>query len=677
MTSPQTVPVTLAEVARLAGVGRAAVSNWRRRHESFPVRIGGTDASPLFSLDGVEQWLRANDKLKESGERELLWPRFEALGSREDSGLAIAEVGRRMRAARSGGKKEHRLSEAARELVADAARRGRRTGAEETFSFLLQRWLETHVRQVSTTPWQLAELMAQFALRSRATAGKNDELTVFDPACGTGQLLLAAADAHPDGGLSLAGGEKDRTLASLAAVRLAYATGGSEGRVAAEVTEGDALRDDAHRDLAADVVLCNPPFNERNWGYEELATDARWVHGLPPRTEPELAWVQHCVARLRAGGAAALLLPPAVSSRRAGRRIRGALLRSGLLRMVVALPPGAAQPHSVSLHLWVLCAPAGDSGAAGGSAGKSTMVTMVDAAAYGGPDWKGLASFATSVLDALDQPEGHLPRGATQVPLIDVLDETVDLTPARHVSTAREAGTRELAEGWQELGSLLSGLERTHERLARTALSSNGDAGPPTTTVGDLVRAGALELRAGQQPAETATVAAGRGEEGKATVPLLTLATAFLRETSPDIFVTPDDETVVTAHEGDVVLPAVAQDFDAWVHEGPPAALGPQLYALRADPRTLEPHFLAGCLRAPANSRQASTHASSTSRVNVRRLQVLRLPLAEQQRYATVFREVAAMKEQMRQLNELGSGLVREMSDRLVTDGLGDAVPGN
>jgi len=54
MSQPTTVAVTLAEIARIAGVGRAAVSNWRRRHDTFPTRIGGTDASPQFSLVEVD-----------------------------------------------------------------------------------------------------------------------------------------------------------------------------------------------------------------------------------------------------------------------------------------------------------------------------------------------------------------------------------------------------------------------------------------------------------------------------------------------------------------------------------------------------------------------------------------------------------------------------------------------
>ncbi|MBO0517649.1 N-6 DNA methylase, partial [Streptomyces beijiangensis] len=78
-----------------------------------------------------------------------------------------------------------------------------------------------------------------------------------------------------------------------------------------DVRTGDTLRADAFGQLAADAVLCHPPFNERNWGHDELAYDPRWEYGFPARTESELAWVQHALAHLREGGTAVLLMPPA------------------------------------------------------------------------------------------------------------------------------------------------------------------------------------------------------------------------------------------------------------------------------------------------------------------------------------------------------------------------------
>lgn len=57
--------VTAADISRLAGVTRATVSNWRKRHPDFPVPIGGTDTSPAYDVRAVTEWLAANDRLPE------------------------------------------------------------------------------------------------------------------------------------------------------------------------------------------------------------------------------------------------------------------------------------------------------------------------------------------------------------------------------------------------------------------------------------------------------------------------------------------------------------------------------------------------------------------------------------------------------------------------------------
>jgi type I restriction-modification system DNA methylase subunit len=663
MSTTNAVPVSLAEIARIAGVGRAAVSNWRRRHDSFPSRIGGTDVSPQFSLSEVEQWLRSNGKLTDAGAREFLWPRFEALGSRDESGLTIAEAARRMRSPRARSAAPE-LSAEAKSLVGDAARLGRNEGPRETFEFLLQRWLDTHVRQLSTTPTQLATLMARIALDSRIGEGDGG-LTVFDPACGTGHLAAAAAQEYDGPGLALLGCERDPALAALASARLEFATEGRDVRT--EIATVDALRDDPFTGLRADIALCNPPFNERDWGYEELATDQRWTHGLPPRTEPELAWVQHLLTHLRPGGTAVIVLPPAVASRKAGRRIRGSLLRTGLLRAVVALPPGCAQPHSVSLQLWLLrAAPEGP------HAGPSAQdALLVDATRLGksatreqGPDWDALTRFVRSAVSELDNPGGELPEGAVRVSLLDLLDDEVDVTPGRYTASGSEPSGVELAASWDELAGSLNELGDLTKYLSKIGLMA---AEPRTTaTVGDLVKAGALTLLAGQQPSDTTA----RPQE--AGVPLLTVADLLMDGTPSGLLAPGAAQTV--AEEGDVVVAGVVRAFRAWVHQGPPIALGPQLYALRVTPEMLDADFLAGCLRAPANGRQAGTHASSSSRVDIRRLQVLQLPVEEQAAYADAFRRLTAFEALLARTGSLGKGLVADVGDRLAAGGLATAL---
>ncbi|MFC8710328.1 N-6 DNA methylase [Streptomyces sp. NPDC057197] len=664
MSTPRAVPVSLAEIARLAGVGRAAVSNWRRRHPSFPARIAGTDVNPQFSLTDIENWLRENKKLEKSAEREWLWPRFEALGGRDETGAAIAEVGRRLAGREGAGQSAYPKETAA--LIDRAVDLGRREGGPETFAFLLRRWLDVHVRQIATTPEPLAALMADIATHVAVVDGR---LTAMDPACGTGHLLMAVTEtaARADGeALTLLGGDRDPVLAALAEARLTLAVEVLQREPARiDVRGGDSLRDDPFADVPADIVLCNPPFNERDWGYEELATDTRWSHGLPPRTEPELAWVQHCLAGLRPGGAAVLLLPPAVAARKAGRRIRGSLLRTGQLKAVVALPPGCAAPHSVSLHLWVLRTPvAGEEPSVGGHLLVADGVSRFprDPRREWAPDWAAIGDFLREVVEGTQPAEGsaHVRR----VPVIELLDDEVDLTPGRHITPSPADSAPRLAASWREFKDLTTNMTRSARLLAALELASAAQDTPTATTVAELARAGALTLRGGQQPPETAV---RTGAPSAEDIPLLTVPD-LLSGGAPRGHLAADDPAArdaVIAEPGDIVVVGVARAFSAWVHEGAPTALGAQLHAVRVQPEQLDAWFLAGSLRAPANVRQAGTHATSSSRIDVRRLQVRQVPLREQRRYGEAFRELAAFEQLARRTAELGGDLVHALGDEL------------
>jgi len=702
MPDPTDVHVTLAEIARIAGVGRAAVSNWRRRHDTFPAPVGGSDTSPQFSLAEVEQWLRHHGKGEAVGARERLWPQFETLGDRTLAGLAIAEMARRVLPGHEVTPTPARgnLPEDARRLADRAMESAGRAGGQEIFEFLLARWLDTHVRQISVTPGPLAELMTVIANMFSHTSRMPQ--AVLDPACGSGGLLLAAArqwaTAERTPGLVLAGTERDLALASLAAARLGFASaehggtaGGGRGTAAPEahiagidVRVGDSLRADPHGEFRADVVLCNPPFSERDWGHEELATDPRWTYGLPPRTEPELAWVEHALARLKPGGVAVLLLPPAVASRRAGRRIRGALLRAGAIRGVIALPAGSAAPFSVSLHLWVLQAPAPTAGAV------HREVLMVDATSLGahrgtrasGIDWPELHEHVvTGVRSYVARSEGRangrrkgavaLPAGCVAVPVMNLLDEQVDLTPARYVPDAGVPDGLQLRDSWLHFEDLLKTLGELAELLSRFDLAGDGGT-VVTTTVGDLDRAQALTVHVGREaPAELIRLEIPSDE----VVPMLTVPDLLTggkpRSWLPAEQVSRAGDALTIAEANDVVVAGVERAYRAWVQTDGPVVLGPQLYRLRIDLALLDPWFIAGCLRAPANARQASTHTSSSSRIDVRKLQVLHLLLTEQHRYARAFQQLAAMDEALSDAQVVGAGLLRNLSNGLAAGQLG------
>jgi hypothetical protein len=766
--------VTAAGIARLAGVGRAAVSNWRRRHADFPKPVGGTEASPSFALAEVEAWLREQGKLAEVPLRERVWQQLAGhpegpvaalthagcvlllihdrptvwldIGAGSDERLAamlpgaLEEVlvprfgaaagigagvgagsgrggGRRSahgrptaggptaggRAAGGGGgtagiaaagtavnspapvntempvhpesgvsappavnppapesptTSVHTASAVntpqlvntpaavhtptgpellpSVPLLRGAAELAAELGARQTFEFLLGRHLDANPRQYTLTPTELAALMADLAGPAR---------TVLDPACGTGALLRAVAP-RPDQELYAQDSAPD--LAALTALRLAlYAP--ATVRAAA----GDTLRADAHPQLRADAVLCHPPFNERNWGHDELAYDPRWEYGFPARTESELAWVQHALARLKDGGTAVLLMPPAAASRRSGRRIRADLLRRGALRAVIALPVGAAPPYNIPLHLWVLRRPDRAPG--------QPEVLLADVGQFasegrGGPDWQAVRD---AVLDAwrayaragtIDARPGL----ARSLPVIDLLDDDVDLAPARHLPPPTAAdGSEQLTVVRERLGETL--------RLAADLAPPPADAAQPAprwplTTLGELGRGGALALRTG-------------GNGGHTRVPVLT-DHDVLAGTAPSGTLPESDEEAVLTEAGDVVVPVLGGGSVARVIDDATkgAALGRNLVLLRPDPTALDPWFLAGFLRGTANNRQASSYASTATRLDVRRLQLPRLPLDEQRRYGARFRALDEFERALRHASRLGEQLVRGMYDGL-TDG--------
>ncbi|MER7637612.1 N-6 DNA methylase [Streptomyces sp. NPDC126522] len=770
--------VTAAGIARLAGVGRAAVSNWRRRHADFPKPVGGTETSPSFALADVESWLRDQGKLAEVPLRERVWqqlvghpegpvtalvyagcallliqerptvwldasagsdermaamlpgalegvivPRFGAARGRgHGHGVHRGRVVDAAAAVNSPGSTSGSVNTSAAESAAaatsgtsavnsagavntantantQAAPSTPRTpnavntpadpktppapvntapavntppaanntpavptptgpqllptapllrgvadlaaelGTRETFEFLLGRHLDANPRQYTLTPPELARLMAELA----GPAG-----TVLDPACGTG-TLLGAVTPRPDQQLYAQDDAPD--LAALTALRLAL-----HAQVTVRATAGDTLRADAYPELRADVVLCHPPFNERNWGHDELAYDPRWEYGFPARNESELAWVQHALARLADAGTAVLLMPPAAASRRSGRRIRADLLRRGALKAVVALPIGAAPPYNIPLHLWVLRRPERVLG--------QPEVLLVDTGRFategrGGPDWQAVRGAVLDAWRAFDRA-GRLadePGLARSVPVIELLDDDVDLAPARHLPPATAAdGADELTAVRERLGETL----RLTADLTPPPVDHTSDPDRPTrwplTTIGELARGGALVMRTG-------------GNGGHARVPVLT-DHDVLAGTAPSGLLPESDEEAVLTEEGDVVVPVLGGGSMARVIDDMTvgAVLGRSLVLLRPDPAALDPWFLAGFLRGTANNRQASSYASTATRLDVRRLQLPRLSLDEQRRYGARFRALEDFERALRQAGRLGEQLVRGMYDGL-TDG--------
>lgn len=433
-------PVSAAEIARMAGVTRAAVSNWRRRHPDFPEPVGGTPNAPLFSLIRVRAWLESQGKGQRVSDEVRLWQALRAERGADMPGALTAVAESLL------GEPTELGTESAAALAEAVAERP----ARELLDDLIARFVSSETRgggeHVSTPA--LVRTVRRFA---GETSG-----TVYDPACGVGDLLLFVGG--PD--VSTRYGQDDWPGLTDLVARRAELAG-----VTVHTASGDALRADAFPDLRADLVVCDPPTGRPDWGREELLLDPRWELGLPPKAEGDLAWLQHCLFHTAPGGRALVVLPASASYRRSGRRIRAELLRKGLLHTLVALPGGLAAGHAAPVHLWLL---------ARRTEPHDGTVRLIDLS-------------DTDVKSGLPDP---IPEDRiANVPAIALLDDEVDLSPPRHVAAVQPGHAEAYAEARAGFTALLADLAEALPDFAEGERELSG-----TVSVNDLIKAGLVRL---------------------------------------------------------------------------------------------------------------------------------------------------------------------------------------
>lgn len=118
----------------------------------------------------------------------------------------------------------------------------------------------------------------------------------------------------------------------------------------------DTFHNSLHRDLRADFILANPPFNMSDWGGGLLEDDARWVYGVPPTGNANYAWVQHILYHLSAAGRAGFVLSNGSMSTNTSTegKIRAAIVTADLIDCMVALPPQLFTNTQIPACLWFI-----------------------------------------------------------------------------------------------------------------------------------------------------------------------------------------------------------------------------------------------------------------------------------------------------------------------------------
>jgi type I restriction enzyme M protein len=171
------------------------------------------------------------------------------------------------------------------------------------------------------------------------------------------EFVNAHANGNGNGGkakgdISIFGQESNPTTWRLARMNLAIRS--IEGNLGLE--PADSFHRDLHKDLKADYILANPPFNMSDWGGDRLREDPRWKFGVPSAGNANYAWVQHFIHHLAPTGIAGFVLANgSMSSNQSGEgEIRKAIIEADLVDCMVALPGQLFYSTQIPVCLWFL-----------------------------------------------------------------------------------------------------------------------------------------------------------------------------------------------------------------------------------------------------------------------------------------------------------------------------------
>ncbi len=181
---------------------------------------------------------------------------------------------------------------------------------------------------------------------------------IYDPACGSGGMFVQSMkfiEAHKGNkkDISIYGQEYTATTYKLAKMNLAIrGISANLGDVPA-----DTFSKDQHKELKADFIMANPPFNQKNWREaNELLDDPRWAgHDVPPASNANYAWILNMSSKLSQNGVAGFILANgALSGGGKEKRIRKKLIENDLVEAILILPQNMFYTTNISVTLWIL-----------------------------------------------------------------------------------------------------------------------------------------------------------------------------------------------------------------------------------------------------------------------------------------------------------------------------------
>jgi type I restriction enzyme M protein len=188
------------------------------------------------------------------------------------------------------------------------------------------------------TPAEVSRIMAKVIGIGQASSQSQ---TIYDPTCGSGSLLLKAADEAPRG-VTIYGQEMDNATAALAKMNMIL-----HDNPTAEIWQDNTLSNPHFKNpdgslKTFDFAVANPPFSTKSWSSgidPEHDEFSRFTDGIPPRKNGDYAFLQHLIHSLKSTGKGAIILPHGVLFRgNVEGEIRRNLIRKGYIKGIIGLP---------------------------------------------------------------------------------------------------------------------------------------------------------------------------------------------------------------------------------------------------------------------------------------------------------------------------------------------------
>ena len=304
---------------------------------------------------------------------------------------------------------------------------------------------------------------------------------VLDPCCGSGGMFVQSErfiTGHQGRvkDISIYGQESNQTTWRLAKINLAIR--GIDSSQVKWNNEGSFLND-AHKDLKADYVIANPPFNDSDWSGEQLRGDGRWKYGIPPTGNANFAWLQHFIFHLAPNGIAGVVLAKgALTSKSSGEGdIRKSMIADGnLIDCVVNLPAKLFLNTQIPAALWFL------NRARNNGHPRKNEILFIDARNLGHLINRRTRELSADDIDLIaktyhdwrtDEGEYEDVKGfCASVPLERVQELDYVLTPGRYVGLAEEEDDFDFAERFATLKSEFE-AQLVEEALLNKAIAEN------------------------------------------------------------------------------------------------------------------------------------------------------------------------------------------------------------